>query len=75
MDKFIHDGLDISIRNHYCNAYQVKDESSLVIAVFALSFDSLDLNFAPCEYPTPLKKTLRMFRTLYPIHVDDNEIQ
>ena len=46
MDKFIQDGLHLSIDNHYCNAYQVREnfEGSNILAVFALSFDSLDLD-------------------------------
>ena len=168
MDCFIQDGLNLSITNHYCNAYLVWEnaEESMAMAVFALSFDSLDLDvddkdemmsgvsctdipkltdnyreiflnkshypaleiaylavseechfkglgriiveaiaqkaqmqdlagcqfltvealnavgnnavgfyekcgFSSCEYPNPNKGTLRMFRTLYPISVED----
>ena len=43
MDDFIHSGLASSIRNHYCNLYSVtlNDE---VVAMFSLSFDSLELD-------------------------------
>lgn len=46
MDAFIQDGLDLSIQNHYCNVYTVREnaESSDILAIFALSFDSLDLD-------------------------------
>ncbi len=45
MDVFIHDGLDMSVVNHYCNAYVVKiSDVGVPIAIFALSFDSLDLD-------------------------------
>ena len=43
MDKFIHSGLADSIRNHYCTTYSVHLGSELV-AMFALSFDSLELD-------------------------------
>ena len=43
MDDFIHSGLNDSIRNHYCNSYSVHLGSELV-AMFALSFDSLELD-------------------------------
>lgn len=43
MDNFIHDGLEESIRNHYCNSYSVYLDSTLV-AMFALGFDSLELD-------------------------------
>lgn len=42
MDEFIHSSLNDSIRNHYCNTYSVHLGSELV-AMFALSFDSLEL--------------------------------
>lgn len=43
MDRFIHDGLSQSIRHHYCQLYTatMNDE---VVALFALSFDSIDLD-------------------------------
>ena len=46
MDRFIHDGLQLSIANHYCCAYTVKLEeaSEAIDAIFALNFDSLDLD-------------------------------
>lgn len=45
MDRFIQDGLNLSIDNHYCKAYIVKDiRANNIIALFALSFDSLDLD-------------------------------
>ena len=43
MDDFIHSSLNDSIRNHYCNTYSVHLGSELV-AMFALSFDSLELD-------------------------------
>jgi GNAT superfamily N-acetyltransferase len=43
MDDFIHSSLDDSIRNHYCNTYSVHLGPELV-AMFALSFDSLELD-------------------------------
>ena len=43
MDEFIHSSLNDSIRNHYCNSYSVYLGSELV-AMFALSFDSLELD-------------------------------
>ena len=46
MDRFIHDGLQLSIANHYCCAYTVKlgEMSEAIDAIFALNFDSLDLD-------------------------------
>ena len=46
MDAFIQDGLDLSIQNHYCNAYIVMEnrKGSEILALFAFSFDSLDLD-------------------------------
>lgn len=46
MDQFIHDGLQLSITNHYCCAYTVKlgEAGEAVDAIFALNFDSLDLD-------------------------------
>ena len=43
MDIFIRNDFRMSIENHYCTAYVVmlKEE---VVALFALSFDSLDLD-------------------------------
>ena len=48
MDDFIHSGLASSIRNHYCNLYSVtlNDE---VVAMFSLSFDSLELDLDSLE--------------------------
>jgi len=43
MDEFIHGGLSLSIKNHYCQAYAVFQGES-VVALFALSFDSVDLD-------------------------------
>ena len=43
MDAFIHGDFQLSVENHYCSAYSVKHNSEL-IAIFALSFDSLDLD-------------------------------
>ncbi len=43
MDNFIRNGFQQSVENHYCSAYCVKYKDEL-IAIFALSFDSLDLD-------------------------------
>ena len=43
MDDFIQGDFRLSIENHYCVAYAVKYGEELV-AIFALSFDSLDLD-------------------------------
>lgn len=43
MDDFIHGGFVDSIQNHYCQAYVASIEDE-VVAMFALSFDSLDLD-------------------------------
>lgn len=43
MDRFIQNDFWMSIKNHYCIAYSVKYRNEL-IALFALSFDSLDLD-------------------------------
>ena len=51
MDDFIHSSLDDSIRNHYCNSYSVHLGSELV-AMFALSFDSLELDSDSLEEMT-----------------------
>jgi GNAT superfamily N-acetyltransferase len=44
MDIFIQGDFRMSVENHYCSAYGVwyKDE---LVAIYALSFDSLDLDF------------------------------
>lgn len=45
MDVFIHDGFDLSIKFHYCNAYRMLEcDTNEIVAIFALSFDSLDLD-------------------------------
>lgn len=43
MDNFFHSstGFDMSIRNHYCKAFIVRNTNNEVIAVFALNFDSI----------------------------------
>ena len=43
MDEFIQSGLAISVFHHYCQAYKVC-QGAEVIALFALSFDSLNLD-------------------------------
>lgn len=43
MDKFIQGDFRISIENHYCTAYGIWYKE-LLVAVYALSFDSLDLD-------------------------------
>lgn len=44
MDNFIHQDFSMSLENHYCKAYVVKDASENILAMFALSFDSIDLD-------------------------------
>ncbi len=45
MDTFIRDGLNLSVVNHYCRAYVVRGvDGDTPVAIFALSFDSLDLD-------------------------------
>ena len=46
MDKFIHDpsGLRMSVDNHYCKCFGVKDEHDVTVAIFALAFDSVELD-------------------------------
>ena len=43
MDHFIRGDFRLSIENHYCTAYTAMNGEE-VVAVFALSFDSLDLD-------------------------------
>lgn len=43
MDDFIHRSFIDSVRNHYCQAY-IASMSDTIAAMFALSFDSLDLD-------------------------------
>ena len=43
MDTFIRSDFYLSVENHYCTAYLAKRDDEIV-AVFALSFDSLDLD-------------------------------
>lgn len=43
MDVFIRGDFRLSVENHFCQAYSVKHGEELV-AIFALSFDSLDLD-------------------------------
>lgn len=43
MDTFIHGALQLSIDHCYCRAYAVNDNDN-VAAIFALSFDSIDLD-------------------------------
>lgn len=43
MDKFIHEGLQQSIDHHYCRLYVAK-ANDVIVAMFALSFDSVDLD-------------------------------
>ena len=43
MDIFIRNDFRMSVENHYCAAYVVTYQDE-VVAVFALSFDSLDLD-------------------------------
>ena len=77
MDVFIRGGFRISVDNHYCSAYIVKLKEELV-GIFALSFDSLDLDAEDREelqsgisstgipsVDINYKDTLRMYRTLF----------
>ena len=43
MDDFIQNGLRWSVEHHFCQMYVVKDDDILV-ALFALSFDSLEID-------------------------------
>ena len=43
MDRFIHDGLQKSIMHHFCQLYKVLMDEEIV-ALFALSFDSINLD-------------------------------
>ena len=43
MDSFIQGDFRMSVENHYCSAYGVWCKEELV-AIYALSFDSLDLD-------------------------------
>ena len=43
MDDFIQNGLRWSVEHHFCQVYVVKDDDILV-ALFALSFDSLEID-------------------------------
>lgn len=43
MDDFIHNHLQESVSNHYCNSYVVRLED-VVVAMFALNFDSLNFD-------------------------------
>ena len=50
MDAFIHNGgLKESIRNCYCQAYSVRNAENKLVAFFALSFDSLQLDIDDVE--------------------------
>ena len=53
MDDFIHEGLDLSVKNNFCKLYKVTRNGEIV-ALFALSFDSLILDY---EDKTELKQT------------------
>lgn len=45
MDLFIQEGIELSIINHYCTAYLLRDiDYSNILGLFALSFASLDLD-------------------------------
>lgn len=44
MDVFIHGNFAMSIDNHFCKAYIVKNALDEILAMFALSFDSIDLD-------------------------------
>lgn len=44
MDDFIHGKLESCVKNSFCKLYVVKGENEEVVALFALSFDSLRLD-------------------------------
>lgn len=44
MDDFIHGRFQLSISNNFCKAYVIKDDCQNILAMFALSFDSIDLD-------------------------------
>ena len=46
MDNFIHhsSGFILSINNHYCKAFVVRDDAGEVTALFALNFDSVQFD-------------------------------
>lgn len=50
MDNFIHDNLKICNDNHYCTTFVVKEDSSdEIVALFSLSFDSVNLDASDFE--------------------------
>lgn len=50
MDEFIHDGgLKESVLNDYCKVYSVRDQEGKLVAFFALSYDSLQLDVDDVE--------------------------
>lgn len=50
MDNFIHNGgLKESVNNSYCKAYSVHNEANELVAFFALSYDSLQLDIDDVE--------------------------
>ena len=60
MDKFIQGDFRMSVENHYCSAYGVwyKDE---LVAIYALSFDSLDLDSDDKDHEGIKNLSLRFF--------------
>ncbi len=46
MDYFLHrsNGFDMSVKNHFCKAFVVRENDKEVVAVFALSFDSVSFD-------------------------------
>lgn len=58
MDSFIHHDLDKDITNRHCTLYTVHDMGGVIVAMFALSFDSLvladgDLEDMDCGVGSP----------------------
>lgn len=58
MDDFIHRDLDKDITNRHCTLYTVHNPDGVIVAMFALSFDSLvlsegDLDDMNCGVGTP----------------------
>lgn len=45
MDNFIHSNLTLSVIHNYCKLFSVIDVNNTIVAMFALSFDSLRLDF------------------------------
>ena len=58
MDDFIHQDLAKDITNRHCTLYTVQNPDGVIVAMFALSFDSLvlgsdDIEDMECGYASP----------------------